>query len=317
MSATRTQNFRIAMMHHPSHYVPDLDDAERWFERVFNSPSTSIAVVLDNVPFVRSDWPRDYSVYTPISDVFFDSVEPGRFIIDGKRPHGIVDTPHLQDFGWSVEGQTEAYRKLKSLGIRLVNSIGEVLEGDKPTGPNDPAPFFTLPGDMGLRYHFYPAGRFPVDARTEPGWEVPPVSDSDPLGIERCSHHTVLTRQPERVMKLYVDGLSARIIREGRNELLGATSTYLHLGGTTLEIAIPDEGTPAHDDWAVKAPGDTYHSITWKVVDLQRVERHLETQGVGIAARTDDLIVTEPASSLGVPWGFSTKLVAGDPRTAA
>jgi hypothetical protein len=145
---------------------------------------------------------------------------------------------------------------------------------------------------------------------------VPPVSDADPLGIERCSHHTVLTKQPERALRLYVDGLGAEIIHEGRNELLGSTSTYAHIGDATLEYAVPDEGTAAHDDWAQNHPRDTYHSITWKVVDLERVQRHLETQGVAILTRSEDTIVTNPETSLGIPWGFSTKLMHGDPRAA-
>lgn len=314
MSVTNSHDFRIERMHHPSHYVPDLDETERWLERVFSRYGTSIAEVLDRVPSVRPDWPRNYSAYTLISDVFFDSVEPGRFVIDGKLPLGKVDEPHLRDFGWSVDGHTELFRRLRSQGFRLVNSLAQVIEGDKPTGPNDPAPFFTVPDDMGLRYSFYPGGPFPVDARTEPGWELPPVSDADPLGIERCSHHTVLTTEPERALRLYVDGLGAPIIHEGRNELLGAKSTYVHVGDATLEYAVPDEGTAAHDDWAQNHPRDTYHAITWKVVDLERAEHHLETQGVAIRARSDDTIVTDPATSLGVPWGFSTKLVPGDPR---
>jgi catechol 2,3-dioxygenase-like lactoylglutathione lyase family enzyme len=314
VSSQNSQKFRVTMMHHPAHWVPDLDEAEQWFERVFRRSGTSIAEVLKRVPYVRSDWPRDYSVYTPISDVFFDSVEPARFVVGGKQYYDTVDKPHLQDFGWYVDGHTEAYRQIKRAGIQLVNTLREVLEGDEPTGPNDPAPFFTVPDEMGMRYHFYPGGPFPVDARTQPGWELPPASAADPLGIERCSHHTVLTKQPERALKLYVEALGGEIIHEGRNELLGANSTYVHIGGTTLEYAVPDEGTEAHDDWALNNPRDTYHAISWKVVDLEGVERHLETEGVRIRARSDDTIVTDPPSSLGIPWGFSVRLVPGDPR---
>lgn len=314
MTTDTTQSFHVVMMHHPAHWVPDLDEAERWFEHVFNRSGTSIAEVLKRVPYVRPDWPRDYSVYTPISDVFFDSVEPGRFVVGGKQYYDTVDKPHLQDFGWYVEGHTEAYRQIKRHGIGLVNTLREVLEGDEPTGPNDPAPFFTVPDEMGLRYHFYPGGPFPVDTRTEPGWVVPSVSDQDPLGIERCSHHTVLTKQPDRALNLYVDALGGEIIHEGRNEVLGASCTYVHIGDTTLEYAVPDEGTDAHDDWALHEPRDTYHAISWKVVDLERAERHLEAHGVRIRARSEDTIVTDPATSLGIPWGFSSRLVPGDPR---
>ena len=39
-----------------------------------------------------------------------------------------------------------------------------------------------------------------------------------------------------------------------------------------------------------------------------------QSSGVRIAARSADTIVTDPATSLGIPWGFTTRLVPGDPR---
>jgi hypothetical protein len=309
------RSFRVTMMHNPNHRVLDLDEAERWLQQVFGCSSISIAEVLSRVPSVRPDWPRDYSIYTLIREVFFCSWDLTRFVVDGKPLFGTVDEPHLADFACSIEGHAEAYRQLKRHGIQVTNSLGELAVGDDPPpGPNDPAPYSTLADQTGIHYHFYPAGAFLVDPRSAPGWELPPVSDEDPLGIERCSHHTILTKQPDRALKLFVAALGGAVVREARNELLGATSTYVHLGGSTLEFAVPDNGTAAHDDWVKTDPDDTYHAITWKVVDLGRAERHLAAQGVRIRARSDETIVTDPATSLGVPWGFSTTLVAGDPR---
>lgn len=311
------RRFRVTMLHNPNHYVLDLDEAQRWIERVFGCSSITIAEVLSKVPSVRPDWPMDYSIYTSIRDVFFASWDPSRFVIDGKHRFGTVAEPHLADFTCSIEGHAEGYRALKRHGIRATNSLGELGEGDDPPpGPNDPAPYSTLIEETGLRYHFYPAGAFLVDPRSAPGWELPPVSDQDPLGIERSSHHTILTKQPERPLQLFVDALGGEIVHEGRNELLGATSTYVHIGGSTLEFAVPDSDTPAHEDWAKREPNDTYHAITWKVVNLPRAERHLAAKGVAIRARSDETIVTDPATSLGIPWGFSTTLVPGDPRAA-
>jgi catechol 2,3-dioxygenase-like lactoylglutathione lyase family enzyme len=310
------RDFRVAMMHHPSLHSPDLDEMAGWFERVFGATSKSIAEVLDRVPHVVSYWPRDYLIYTLIRDVFFGSVNPARFVDENGVPHHPqVKEPHLVDLSWTVEAAPEAYRKLRRHGYKITNSIGEVQEGDEPTGPNDPAPFFTQPDETGLRYHFYPGGPFPVDPRSQPGWVLPPVSADDPLALERCSHHTILTKQPERALTLYVDELEAEIVHEGRNELLGAASTYVHTGGTTLEFAVPDSGTDADRLWATNEPKDTYYALTWKTLDLERAERHLESQGVRIRSRSDDLIVTDPETSMGVPWGFSTRLISGDPRS--
>jgi hypothetical protein len=33
-----------------------------------------------------------------------------------------------------------------------------------------------------------------------------------------------------------------------------------------------------------------------------------------VRTRTDDTLVTDAATALGIPWGFTTRLTAGDPR---
>jgi hypothetical protein len=91
-------------------------------------------------------------------------------------------------------------------------------------------------------------------------------------------------------------------------------STYVHLADGILGYAVPDSGTAAHADWAKAEPDDTYHAITWQVTDLDRAARHLEEQGVEIQLRSDDTIVTDPTTSLGIPWGFSSTPIPGDPR---
>ncbi len=142
------------------------------------------------------------------------------------------------------------------------------------------------------------------------------IRDHDVLGIVHCGHHTLLTDQPERALRLHVDVLGGQVVHEGRNELLGATSTYVHVAGSMVEFATPDEGTFAHRDWLRAAPLDTYHSLTWRVRDLDRVERHLESLEIEVLSRSSDTVITDPATSLGIPWGFTTEHVPGDPRHA-
>jgi catechol 2,3-dioxygenase-like lactoylglutathione lyase family enzyme len=210
----------------------------------------------------------------------------------------------------------ELFEALKDKGFQVVNQVDELADNDEPpiaAGSNMPL-FFSVPQDAGLRYEFFPAIPFPLDPRIAPSWTVPPVSDDDPLGIERCSHHTVLTGRPERALRLVVDVLGGTVVHEGRDEIRGTSSTYVHLADSILEYAVPDAGTPAHADWSGDDPNDTYHSITWKVADLERTERHLTAQDVRIQVQSDDTIVTDPATSLGIPWGFTTTLTPGDPR---
>ncbi|MFK0109405.1 VOC family protein [Streptomyces sp. NPDC091217] len=306
-------SFRVAMMYHPSHHVTDLRDAERWFERVFGRPSTPLASMMKDAP-PQPGRRTDYSTFTPISDVLFDTIDPKLYILDHVQRYPTVDRPHLKGFGWYVDGIADLYRELRAHGFRIVSQYDEIAEGDAPPASGPMPLFFTVAEDAGLRYEFVPRMPFPLDPRVASDWVLPAVSDDDPLGIERCSHHTVLTDRPERALRLLTEVLGGTVIHEGRNELLGASSTYVHLADAVYEFAVPGEGTDAYSDWQAAAPRDTYHALTWQVADLDRVERHLKAQGVGIRTRTDRAIIADPETGLGVPWGFVTSLTPGDPR---
>jgi hypothetical protein len=312
------RDFRATMMYHPSHHVPDLGEAESWFERVFGRSSTRLAPTTRDAP-PRSDYPLDYSTFTSISDVMFDTIDPKRYVLLGVQRYATVEQPHLKAFGWYFEGMAELYRALKRHGIRVTSQLDELADGeDPPTAAGSPMLlYFSLPEDAGLRYEFFPAIPFRLDPRIAPNWTIPPVADDDPLGIERCSHHTVLTGHPERALRLIVDMLGGDIVHTGRDELRGTTGTYVSLAGSILEYAVPDPGTRAYADWVEDDPNDTYHAITWKVADLERAERHLQAQGVRIQVRSEDTLVTDPTTSLGIPWGFTNKLTPGDPRSHA
>ena len=171
-----------------------------------------------------------------------------------------------------------------------------------------------MPDETGLRYQFIAPMRMHMDPRTEEGWSLPAPSADDPLAIEYTSHHTILTDRPERALKLFVDGLGGRVIHRGRDEIRGADSTYVQLADAVFEFAVPDEGTPAQQDWQQDAPKDTYHAITFKVADLDRARRHLAAVGVGLRSDTDTFVVTDPKTSMGVPWGFTSEAVPGDER---
>jgi catechol 2,3-dioxygenase-like lactoylglutathione lyase family enzyme len=322
------RGFRATMLYHPSHQVQDLAEAEDFFERVFGRKSTAMATIMRDAP--PSDYPRDYCTFTPINDLLFDTIDPKKYVVRGVQRYKTVTEPHLKAMGWYLEGMPALYRELRDHGIRVIGQLDEPADGDDPpTAPNSSMPiFFTLPEDAGLRYEFMPPIPFPADPRIQPGWSLPPVTPEDPLGIVCCSHHTILTDQPERELRMWVDVIGAPVIHEGRDDVRGTVATSIHYAGTTLQFATPDPGTSAHADWSANntttiltsgsdvaaSPSDTYHAITWKVADVDRTERHLRSQGVQIQLRSDNTLVTDPATSLGIPWGFTTDLIPGDPR---
>jgi catechol 2,3-dioxygenase-like lactoylglutathione lyase family enzyme len=313
--ATNTNEFKVVAMFHPSHRVTDLVEVESFFERVFGRNSARLNV-LSGTEVQNPDNRNDYSTFTTIRDVVFDSIQPSRLIKAGRQLYPDVASSHLNGLGWYIEGMPEAFRAVKAAGFTLVGQDDKVAEGDEPpTVIGAPLPmFWTTREDAGLRYQFVPTIQMPGDVRLKPGWQLAPTSAHDPLGLERCASHTILTDDVDRSRRLFVDTLGGTVIHEGRNEIRGITSTYIHLGDGVYEFAVPDQGSAAHADWASDPSGDVYHAITWKVQDLDKVERHLTEQGVRIDVRTDEMIVTDPATSIGIPWGFSKSLVPGDPR---
>ena len=77
-------DYRVTMMYHPSHHVPDLGEAERWFADVFGRPSTNLAELRRGAP-PRPGYPSDYSTFTFIGDVLFDTIDPKRYVLLGVQ----------------------------------------------------------------------------------------------------------------------------------------------------------------------------------------------------------------------------------------
>jgi catechol 2,3-dioxygenase-like lactoylglutathione lyase family enzyme len=305
-------NFRVARLFHPTAQTPDLVAAERFFSRAFGRNSTSLSAMLPST----AAYPTEYSTFTVIRDVLFDTIDPSMHFTNGKQRYPSVDAPSLKGLGWYVDGMEELYHALRRHGIRSMDLADNIADGGEP--PQSPGggvvTFFAVAADAGLQYQFFREGPFTLDPRATPDWRLGPLEADDPLGIEHCSHHTILTGRPLRALRFAVDALGGKVIQHGRNELLGATSTFVALADAVLEYAVPDAGTAAHAEMVAQAPNDSYHAITWKVADLGRVQRHLAGIGVGIGLRSATTIVTDPRTSHGIPWGFTTELPAGDHR---
>jgi hypothetical protein len=308
------ESFRITRMYHPSFHAPDLGEVEGWFERVFGARSTNISETFKGRN--TGSYPTTYSTFTPIADVLMDTIAPTLYVLNGVQQYASVDKPHLKTIGWFAENSEGVYRSLRDAGIAMVDQFGKPAEGEDPprsAGGGAMPIYFTTPESAGLRHEVLPDFPFALDHRNAPGW-TPAAAAEGPLGVERCAFHTLLTGNPRRALHTLADALGGTVVHEGRDEVIGAAASYVSLADAVLQIAVPDEGTAAYADWTTTAPDDTYHSLTWQVADLERAAAHLKSQGVGIRSRTEDTLVTDPETSIGVPWGFTTCLVPGDPR---
>lgn len=310
--------FNVLRMLHPTHKVPDLDAAEKFLWEIFGRKCNKIEEYLPPASQAPG-FPRDYSITTMIADVWFDCLDPRRFEVDGQYFMEPVQEPHLHGTGWAVEGIHELYQVFLDNGIRSTDQRGRLGTRDKMPQvqfiPKRPI-FFTLPESTGIRYQVSPGNKIgSLDARTDPSWTLPPVSAHDPLAIEFCSYHTTLTNNIERQINVLVKILGGRIIHTGRNEIQKTDSTYVLLADAVYELGVPyEEGSLAMKDLRSQAPNDSYHSLTFKVQDLARVESHLQAKGVRLIHKDETSIITHPVDSLGIPWGFTTARVPNDTR---
>jgi catechol 2,3-dioxygenase-like lactoylglutathione lyase family enzyme len=300
--------------YHSTLHVPDLDEATSFFDRAFARESKVLGEYFGaGERDIVAGFPRDYATFTPIAEVQLECVDPSRLLVDGLHPHEQVTEPRLDGLAWFVDGIEDLWTALRRRKIRGTDMASRIHDGeDAPLDVSSRPIIFTVPEDAGMSYEFclYVAHR---DPRGYP--PVPALSPSDPLGIECCSHHTVLTKEPERACGLLVDVLGGRVIHEARRDVLATQSTYVALADGVIEVARPlEDGSPSMEDWQRNAPLDTYSSLTWKVGDLDRVVDRLKAAGVGLRLQTESLVVTDPADSLGVAWGFTTVLCPGDPR---
>ena len=198
--------------------------------------------------------------------------------------------------------------------------------GDEPAPIPHGAMVLTDPGQIGYIYELFAVGRTPkhsnwgsdVDARFLPGWRVPPVSSDDPLALEYCASHTLLTDQPERMRALLVDVLGGVVIHQSANSALGSDSMYVALGDGIYEIARPVGNGLARQalDGHAGPTQDCYYGITFKTADIAKARAHLAAQGVALAVDEPGLIITDSRHSAGVAWGFAASAVPGDRRGA-
>ena len=321
-----SSTFSVRTVKHPIFWVRDLDDAAVWFERVFGRPTITTAELLADLP-KRDGYAIDYGIFHLVQDTFIESIDPSRLIIGGVNEfplRGIppVTLPSLGHFGWYVDGVDHLFAALRERGMRCQNQVGEVTDemafGGKVGFPS----FYALREEAGLAYQFVdcPPGEENVrktgDARLAPDWALAAPSEDDGLGIELCSHHTVVTSRPERLLGLWVDVLGGDVVHKGANDLLGTDSTFVALGDGVFESAVPTGDGLRIAGALNPEPFDSYHSMTFLVRDLARAEAHLRAHGIDIARRDEATIVTDPTTSYGVPWGFTSHLVPGDLRTA-
>ncbi|GAA3509158.1 VOC family protein [Georgenia daeguensis] len=302
------------MMFHPTLVVEDLEDAARWFRRVFGRREVRWEDKFD-LAVLNPDYPINYSYFFVLGDVSLDVLCPSLLKLPGDRSASVYrEGAGLVDIAWYTDHIEDVARGLERHGFRTRDQEGNLIHDGEVPQSNlvwDCPMIWTLPEDTGLTYEFYRMGRrhWPkysqlADPRLDPAWRPGVVSRDDPLGIVTSAHHTVLTHDRERALRLFVEVLGGQIVGEGYSERLDADFVDVLYAKSVMRFATP-RTQPIRDVISgEETQADQYVGITFQVTDLDAVAGHLAGQDVAFS-RSAEGIHTFPAGSFGAVWGFT------------
>ena len=288
--------FRIGQLFHVIHITDDAAALDEWYVEVFGARRwmelhyselemrEASIVVIGDVPM------------EPMATVDRPGAENtavGRF--------STKIGPHLHSVAWYVDDADDLHRSLVDQGVRVVS------DGGLPVGaPGTYGAMYTHPRDTSTQLEFFPGPRL-GDPRHEAGWETTWWVTTHPLGIIGLSHVTVVVGDLARATAFYTEGLGGRLVAERESDLTSTKDAFVAIGrDTVVALSTPmSADSLAGRDHARN--GDILHSLTFRVADLDRAERHLRAHGIGLTARDGTTLIADPAGTHGAVLGFTTE----------
>jgi hypothetical protein len=293
---------------HLIHVVDDGGEARAWYDGVFKPQR-----------FVENSWSdveKRWASLAMIGDFMIEVIEPGSAPGDEVAPLGRFRARFGQRFhslAWYVDasGVPALFGELRAHGVRIAKPGGGMFpEGDVDPGPT----IFTHPRDSFGQLEFVALDEYwrGMDPRFEVDWSPSFWRDDHPLGIERVAYFTTVVTEVEKARALFEGPLGGRLLHTETSA--SAESAFVFVGSDSIvELAKPtvDDSRQAID---LAGNGELPHGCTFKVLDLDAAERHIENVGVGVADRSGDGFTLAPADCFGAVYAFTSRTIPGDPR---
>lgn len=293
---------------HLIHVVDDHGEANAWYDRVFKPQR-----------FIEKNWSdveKRWASLAMIGNFMIEVIEPGSAPEDAAMPLGRFRArfgQHFHSLAWYVDADDvrPLFDELRAHGVRIAKPGGGMF----PDRDVDPGPtIFTHPKDAFGQLEFVALDAFwhERDPRFAANWSPSFWWDDHPLGIERVAYFTTIVRDVEKARHLYEGPIGGRLLHAEASA--GAERGFVFVGSDSIvQLAKPtvDDSLLALD---LAENGELPHGCTFKVVDLEAAERHIEKVGVGVADRSGDGFTLEPADCFGAVYAFTSRAVPGDPR---
>ncbi|MFE2433083.1 VOC family protein [Streptomyces sp. NPDC059373] len=298
----------IGRLFHIIHMTGDLPSLETWYDDVFSVRRGFLdhnymeGEIRDASLVLLGD-----TVIEPLAPAFrvdgWDAMPIGRFY---KRFGN-----HWHSIAWYTDDAGEIWQRCTDAGVRVYVEGGKLTD----TRPDPGSAIMTHPKDTITQLEFMRPGDFGEknDPRLQPDWDPNWWIDNHPIATPGLAYTTVLTKDRERAEKVYGEVLGGTVLHKGSSRLTGTDDTYVLMGDTVVQLSTPNtDGTLAADDLA--ANKEIHHAAAFRVRDLDATEEYLKSKGVKTVSRDDDTLLTDPATTHGVPFRWTTWDVPGGPR---
>lgn len=303
---------RVTMLYHPTLAVRDLEVAREWFTRVFARRDVRWEDAFD-VSLLNPSYTLNYSFFAFVTDFHFVVISPSLHstgALAGQDRYR--DVPEgMVGIGWYADEVIDVYARLAEHGFPAHDQKQlKITPSHPPVSAFAPDVMvgFTYPEQAGMRHEFVEvAPRHTLayskhaDPRLRQGWESA-RDPRDPLTIERSSHHTIVTADLGRALRLYRDCLGGEVIDAVYNVELDADGTFIRLADAVIEFALPRAGSAANN--LVREGTDHYQGISLVIGEQAAAEQHLRAVGCEAVRVDASTLRIDPEEAFGMQWRF-------------
>jgi hypothetical protein len=309
----KTGPYGFGLMYHVIHLSDDVPALNDWYRKVFDGDVW---------------WCADEPNWSPVEDRYAALLNVSDLCVETMAPKLPADERFPVGRYFLRHG-----RRFHSLGCLVDDIEGfarHLLDHDVYIGLPGGGRMEEVPPDI---YYFYPSPRsvgglmvqitrntdgahsaaVGDDPRLQDDWDVRARRWSEHLlGIRRLGYATMAVTDVDATRAVLEKLWLAVPVHDCVDEGRGVRSSFLQLGHLLLEVASPLEaGGPMAEH--VERFGDMLYQLTFRVDDLDAVERYLPSVGVR-CRRTSDAVVTANADDcLGANYAFSTETCPNDP----
>jgi hypothetical protein len=303
----------VGKLFHIIHMTGQLNELEAWYDDVF---AVKVFMPHSYMPGER----RDASLVL-LGDTVIEPLAPAFSEPDWSQyPLGRFYNRfgnHWHSLAYYSDDTVDIWRTTQKLGLRTYGEGGKALT-EQPVWDEQHAntSVFTHPKETFTQIEFFDP-RFTnmqsQDLRFRPDWDGDWWIKNHPVKTPGLAYTTVIARDLDRAVTIYTEGFGGTPLHQGSSDLTGTDDVYVQLGDTVIQLSKPvKDGTIAAAD-AAKF-GDSHHAAAFKVQNLDDTEAYFTEKGIRTVGRDEQTLITDPETTFGVPFRWTTWDVPGGPR---